>query len=79
MRVPSLRQIQNCGDQIYRSTLDVKLRGETPPIFTPVGLSILSAIAFYLTITPGVLGERGCWDHKPEPPKTSPMSLGFRG
>jgi len=48
--------IQNCGDQIYRSTLDVKLRGETPPIFTPVGLSILSAIAFYLTITPGVLG-----------------------
>ena len=48
--------IQNCGDQIYRSTLDAELRGEVAPLFTPTGLTILGSLGFYLTITPGVLG-----------------------
>ena len=52
----SLLQIQNCGDQIYRSTLDANLRGETPPLFTPIGLSLLTILGLYLTATPGVLG-----------------------
>ena len=52
----STTQIQNCGDQIYRSTLDAELRGEVAPLFTPVGLSLLSTLGFYLTITPGVAG-----------------------
>jgi serine/threonine protein kinase len=51
-----MTQIQNCGDQIYRSTLDAELRGEVAPLFTPVGLSLLSTLGFYLTITPGVAG-----------------------
>ena len=51
-----LPQIQNCGDQIYRSTLDANLRGETPPLFTPIGLSLLTLLGLYLTATPGVLG-----------------------
>jgi serine/threonine protein kinase len=50
------RQIQNCGDQIYRSTLDYELRGEVAPLFTPVGLGILAFVGTYLTITPGVAG-----------------------
>eukprot|EP00227_Mantoniella_beaufortii_P010389 CAMPEP_0197593732 /NCGR_PEP_ID=MMETSP1326-20131121/18897_1 /TAXON_ID=1155430 /ORGANISM="Genus nov. species nov., Strain RCC2288" /LENGTH=676 /DNA_ID=CAMNT_0043159765 /DNA_START=89 /DNA_END=2116 /DNA_ORIENTATION=- len=48
--------VQNCGDMIYRSTLDPQLRGEVAPLFTPVGLTILTVLGFYLTITPGVLG-----------------------
>jgi serine/threonine protein kinase len=36
--------------------LDAELRGEVAPLFTPVGLSLLSTIGFYLTITPGVAG-----------------------
>jgi len=42
---------------IYRSTLDPALRGEVSPLFTPVGLSILSVLGLYLSITPGVLGK----------------------
>jgi serine/threonine protein kinase len=36
--------------------LDLDLRGETKALFTPIGLSLLLSLGFYLTITPGVLG-----------------------
>ncbi len=36
--------------------MDLDLRGETKALFTPIGLSLLLSLGFYLTITPGVLG-----------------------
>ena len=41
---------------IYRSTLDPALRMEEKEIITGTGAFILATLAFYLTITPGVLG-----------------------
>ena len=47
--------VQNCGDAIYRSTLDAELRREIAPLVTPVGGAILGALALYGTVTPGVI------------------------
>ena len=47
--------VQNCGDQIYRSTLDAELRREIAPLVTPIGGSILAALTLYGTSTPGVI------------------------
>jgi len=47
--------VQNCGDAIYRASLDAELRREIDPLFTPIGAGILSAIATYGLITPGVV------------------------
>ena len=41
---------------IYRSTLDPALRMEEKKLITEAGAFILATLAFYLTITPGVLG-----------------------
>jgi len=47
--------VQNCGDAIYRSTLDAELRREITPLLTPAGGAILAALATYGLITPGVV------------------------
>jgi len=47
--------VQNCGDAIYRSTLDAELRREIAPLVTPVGGAILGLFALYGTVTPGVI------------------------
>jgi serine/threonine protein kinase len=47
--------VQNCGDAIYRSTLDAELRREIAPLLTPVGATILAVAATYGLITPGVI------------------------
>jgi len=47
--------VQNCGDQIYRSTLDAELRREIAPFLTPTGAAILGTLGVYGTVTPGVI------------------------
>ena len=47
--------VQNCGDAIYRSTLDAELRREIAPLLTPAGATILAIAATYGAITPGVI------------------------
>ena len=47
--------VQNCGDAIYRSTLDAELRREIAPLLTPAGATILAVAATYGLITPGVI------------------------
>ena len=39
--------VQNCGDAIYRSTLDAELRREIAPLLTPAGATILAVAATY--------------------------------
>lgn len=46
--------VQNCGDAIYRSTLDAELRREIAPLLTPAGGAILGTLATYGLVTPGV-------------------------
>ena len=46
--------VQNCGDQIYRSTLDAELRREIAPLLTPAAAVILGTLGVYGTVTPGV-------------------------
>ena len=47
--------VQNCGDMIYRSTLDPELRRELKPLFTAQGAALLSTLFIFLSITPGAL------------------------
>jgi hypothetical protein len=47
--------VQNCGDMIYRSTLDPELRRELKPLFTTQGAVILSTLLAFFSITPGAL------------------------
>ena len=49
------RAVQNCGDQIYRSTLDAELRREIAPLLTPAAAVILGTLGVYGTVTPGVI------------------------
>uniref|UniRef100_A0A061RFC8 Serine threonine-protein kinase chloroplastic-like n=1 Tax=Tetraselmis sp. GSL018 TaxID=582737 RepID=A0A061RFC8_9CHLO len=44
----------NCGDMVYRSTLDPVLRMEEKGI-NPTGVALLGMLAYYLTARPGVL------------------------
>jgi len=48
--------VQNCGDAVYRSTLDASLRGEDGITLSPLGASfILAALTYLVVPTPGVL------------------------
>ena len=47
--------VQNCGDVIYRSTLDPELRRELKPLLTTQGAIILSTLLAFFSITPGAL------------------------
>jgi hypothetical protein len=46
----------NCGDVVYRSTLNSKLRAEEPPFITAGGFTILALVLTYLSVTPGAAG-----------------------
>jgi serine/threonine protein kinase len=47
--------VQNCGDMIYRSTLDLELRRELKPLLTRQGGVILGSILTFFSITPGAI------------------------
>ena len=47
--------VQNCGDMIYRSTLDLELRRELKPLLTLQGGVILGSILTFFSITPGAI------------------------
>ena len=45
--------VQNCGDVVYRSTLDPVLRMEARAGFTPGGASLIAFVLGYLAVSPG--------------------------